>query len=1316
MGAEVADLYTVLRAETAPFSRGMRAAAEEGESLTTRMGGLRQTMIKLGAATTLVGVGFVAYGVKAAGDFQQKMNLLVTACGESTSKLKQVSNGVLSLARETGTSTNELADGMYQVEKAGYRAGDGLTVLRAAAQGAREEGANLKDVTNAMTSVMASYHLKASDSVRVMNALKTAAGEGKMTMEEFSRSLSTVIPIASANKISFGEIGGAIATLTQHGTTAAEATQELSNTIRNLAAPNNVAVQQMQRLGLSSVDVATNLGKRGLTGTLDLLSQTVLSKMGKSGTFLLSSFNQTKQASADLKIMLGSMPKTVKDLASSLQSGSMSLGDYKQGIKALPADQAAMGMQFLTLYQRSHGFNDALKKGGPAAQTYTDAIKKMTGGATGLNTTLQLTGENMAGFKSRSDKVSTSLNHASKDVEGWKVTQASFNVQMGRLKEVVTTAAITVGLKLIPVILRVIGYFETHKAASMALAGVIGGILVSSVLMFIGTALKPLLSMLQLVGKGALALGRAFTKIPWGSIGGGFTSLRLRAMYAWDGIKAGAGRAATAVTSFGRRAATATASAGKAAWSGLVTGLKSVGTAFKTAGLAALDFGKKMALSALSGLRAAAAWTIQKVALVASAIAEKAAALAQWALNVAMDANPIMLVVLAIAAVVAALVFAYTHFAWFRTGVQAAFHAIADAVMFVVNFVKAHWLPILAIITGPVGLAVMLVIKYWSQIKSAIMTAINAVVGFVRGHWPLLLAILTGPIGIAVLLITRYWGKISSAFSSAYHAVVSTGRSLVGWVSGLPGMILSGLASLGGKLASWASAAFGRAKSAAIAKANDLNTWMGGLPRRILSSLGDLSKLLYTAGQDIMTGLWNGISSMGSSIAGKIGGLVKSVVPGPVLKVLGINSPSKVFHDIGLGVTEGLVNGLTVSMPQAAQASVAVAQATVDSFSSELGINSPSTVFRQLGIYVNEGLVDGLTGSTAKVKAATRRIETLLIQTKNKATDLLSSSAAQGKKGAGLRDWVAAQEKTVSRLQVYAAREDKELRKLASNRDAVAGRLKTAQKKLSDLQKSWASEKNSVASGITQGTSLITESPQEGAALTGADVLNNLKTQAAKVAAFSAQLQALKKKGLSASLIEQIASAGVDQGGATAAALASASSDTIAQINNTQKGITTAANATGKTVADAMYGAGIKSAQGLVKGLQSQEKTIEKQMLKIAKSMESAIKKALGIKSPSRVFAALGRFIPQGLAQGIGDAAHHATTAASGLAASVAGAGSFGGAAMVGAGGGGTVVHNHYEFHIAGNVRTIKDLAADVETEFLKRARSNPTTYTPFKR
>jgi len=56
----------------------------------------------------------------------------------------------------------------------------------------------------------------------------------------------------------------------------------------------------------------------------------------------------------------------------------------------------------------------------------------------------------------------------------------------------------------------------------------------------------------------------------------------------------------------------------------------------------------------------------QRIATTASTIATKAQAAAQWALNTALSANPIALVVIAIAALVAAFVLAYKNVDWFR--------------------------------------------------------------------------------------------------------------------------------------------------------------------------------------------------------------------------------------------------------------------------------------------------------------------------------------------------------------------------------------------------------------------------------------------------------------------------------------------------------------------------------------------------------------------------------------------------------------------------------------------------------------------------
>jgi TP901 family phage tail tape measure protein len=1295
MGAEVADLFAVLRVETAPFARGLGEAAVRGESFTQRMGGLGGMMTKVGKATTIAGLGIAAVSVKMAGDFQASMQKLVTTAGESQGKLKMVSDGVKSVAVQTGTGTKELADGMYMVESAGFHGKAGLEVLRVAAQGARAEQAPLAEVTNAVTSALKSYHMPASAAVTITNQMIAAVGHGKMTFAEFAGSLSTVLPIAASAHLKFAEVGGAIATLTNHGTSAREATQELAFSIRSLQAPNNVAVQEMQRLGISSNDVSTHLGKRGLTGTIDLLQKAVLTHMGKAGTVLLSTFNKTKQASADLKTMLGSMPPTVKHLADGLANGSTSVKNYNKSIKALPADQHVLGAQFLALYEKSHGFNDALKRGGPAAETYNAAMKKMMGGATGLNTALMLGGENASDFNKNVAAVGEASKHAGKDVEGWAQTQKTFNVQMAQLKERVATTAITIGTKLIPIVSAVIGFFTQHTAATKVLAAAIGIILAGSVLKFIGGALKPFTSALGGAGKASANLVRGFRSASSaaseatgaaGTFGG-----KLRSGFSM--AASGARSATGAVKSFALSVGRVSASAGKAAWGGLASGVRAVGGAMKSASLAALNFTKSMAASALAGLRAAAAWTAQKIALIASAIAEKAAAVAQWALNVAMDANPIMLIVLAIAALVAGLVYAYTHFTWFRNAVNATFHAIATAVSFVINFVKAHWQLILALITGPIGLAVLGVIKYWSQIKSAVNAAVGFCVNFVKSHWVLLIGLLAGPIGLAVAYIVKHWKQITAGFSAAYRATVAVGRTLISWVTALPGRIIGGIASLGANLYNAASSAWQRFKQANIAVAMLAVAWVRGLPKRVIGALGSLGSYLYNSGKSLLQGFVNGIKSMISAPANAVRSALnaaRNLLPFSPAKEGPFSGRGWTLHS-GIALMQGLADGITGGTGGVVASMRGAAVATQSTFASELGIASPSKKFKALGAWVMHGLIDGLTGSTARVRSATQRL----------ARNLYVDFGSHHKK-----------------LQAAMAKDDRLLMSLANKRDSVAKRLKSAQKKLADLQKSWTSERNSVASGIMQSASVVTTAPQEGFALTSQDVVNNMREQVQKATQFAAQLQALKKKGLSSDLVAQIAAAGVDQGGATAAALAGASKGTIAQLNSMQGQMKTAANSTGAAVADSMYGAGIKSAKGLVKGLKSQEKAIEKQMMKIAKAMRKAIEKALGIHSPSRVFAELGKFIPQGLALGIQHGSHHATTAATNLASAVVGAGSIGGRGLglASAGGGGAVIHNHFEFHIEGSVATIDKLSKDVEAAFLRRGARNPLTYQQYKR
>lgn len=203
------------------------------------------------------------------------------------------------------------------------------------------------------------------------------------------------------------------------------------------------------------------------------------------------------------------------------------------------------------------------------------------------------------------------------------------------------------------------------------------------------------------------------------------------------------------------------------------------------------------------------------------------------------------------------------------------------------------------------------------------------------------------------------------------------------------------------------------------------------------------------------------------------------------------------------------------------------------------------------------------------------------------------------------------------------------------NLESVNKSLEKAKDKLDKLKDSASQLSSSVKSGIISGANITKAAGGDGQ-VTINTLLSQMTGSAANSKQFAGMLKSLKGRGLRGDLIEQIAEAGIEGGGMeTAAAILGGGTGEIKKLNDLQKQITSAAGAAGKTASDAMYGAGIKASEGLVKGLQKQQDKIEAQMMKIAKSMEKAIKKALGIRSPSKVMEQIGDQTAEGFAVGM---------------------------------------------------------------------------------
>lgn len=167
----------------------------------------------------------------------------------------------------------------------------------------------------------------------------------------------------------------------------------------------------------------------------------------------------------------------------------------------------------------------------------------------------------------------------------------------------------------------------------------------------------------------------------------------------------------------------------------------------------------------------------QGVATAAVTVATGIWTAAQWALNVALSANPIALVILGIIALIAVIILAWKHSETFRTIVIGAFHAVLSAVSATWGWVKSHWPLLLAILTGPVGLAVLWITKHWGQITTFFKGVPKALGQAVAG----VASFLTAPFISAFNTIADAWNN-------------TIGRlhwSVPGWVPGIGGDSIS---------------------------------------------------------------------------------------------------------------------------------------------------------------------------------------------------------------------------------------------------------------------------------------------------------------------------------------------------------------------------------------------------------------------------------------------------------------------------------------------------------------------------------------------
>ena len=373
----------------------------------------------------------------------------------------------------------------------------------------------------------------------------------------------------------------------------------------------------------------------------------------------------------------------------------------------------------------------------------------------------------------------------------------------------------------------------------------------------------------------------------------------------------------------------------------IATGIIAIGTAMLTLNVANMILGVVKAFKGVT--TATQAWKV-----------------AQDLLNLSMSANPIGLIIAAVAGLVAGIVYLWNTNEGFRNACINAWNAIKEVAISVwggisdfftvtipnawnslvswfkgiPEWFKGIWDSVLAVFqewgmniqlffTETIPAAIQTVIDWFNQLPEKIGYALGYALGSIIqwgvDTWNYLVTNVPIWIENVVKFFSELPGKIWTWLVNTFNNVVNWGsnmlnkakevgtnfiNNIINWFKQLPGQISSWLSNTIAKVSEFATNLGNKARQAGSNMVNN-----------IINAVKNLPSQMASIGSSIVQGVWNGITSMGSWLTSKVSSFFSGIVDG-AKKALGINSPSRVFRDeVGKWIMPGVADGIEKGMP-----------------------------------------------------------------------------------------------------------------------------------------------------------------------------------------------------------------------------------------------------------------------------------------------------------------------------------------------------------------------------------------------------------------
>lgn len=535
------DQYDALQREIIETEQNLKDLEKQAKDTNTSLSGFTQAAEKIGKfgdASTAAGKKLlpVTAAITAAGgasakmamDFEDAMAKVNTIADTTEVPLSDLQKSIIELSNQTGISSSEIADNVYNAISAGQKTGDAVNFVSNSTMLAKAGFADAGSALDVLTTIMNAYGLEASEVTKVSDILIQTQNLGKTTVGELSTSMGKIIPTAKANGVALDQVAAGYAIMTANGVATAETTTYMNSMLNEL----------------------------GKSGTK--VSDTLKEKTGKS-------FLELMQGGASLSDVL----QIVSDSAAEQGLAFTDLwGSAEAGKSALIllGDGAGKFNGMLEQMQNSTGSTQtAFDKLQTNSYTIQKALNQLKNTAIELGTAIM----------SVLAPIITALAEKIQAFTTW-----FSGLSEGTKKMIVTIAMIVAA---VGPILIIIGKIATGISAVMSLVGMIAPA-VSALIPVIASVGAPILAIIAVIAA-VILIGKLLIE-HWDEIKAACIAIwnSIKAFFAalWEGIKQTASAVWTAISQFFSSVWTGISNVAQTVWNGIASFFSAVWEGIKT--------------------------------------------------------------------------------------------------------------------------------------------------------------------------------------------------------------------------------------------------------------------------------------------------------------------------------------------------------------------------------------------------------------------------------------------------------------------------------------------------------------------------------------------------------------------------------------------------------------------------------------------------------------------------------------------------------------------------------------------------------------